>query len=331
NDAGTGDEQGESQSGNDADTGDEQGEDQSGSKSGSRGKNTKFIPNAMVMANLNELQIKDIHEMLDQIIDRQADEYSETNPMEQSNLIRSVNTVKPTSVTGQERHDDAMKIAGSMRRMIESALWSKSEQPLMYDDHGIDFDDSLLAGVPAGNARIFIEQDIVETAESAMVILVDMSGSLSSKQSAIANCSAKATAIVLEELGVKVMVMHFDDEVKLTKDWEQRSSETQFGYSDGGGTDTGSAMAKALAKLQVMENARKQILIFTDGDPNSIEDVIHQADIAKELKVDVASIQLAHNKYAGIEYFKVIQTPENIPEAMREIVTEKMLDAISIG
>ncbi|WP_299021290.1 VWA domain-containing protein [uncultured Photobacterium sp.] len=272
---------------------------------------------------------QDVHDALDKAIDTRA----EANPA-------SCDVQRAYAKINESPRDDRWmqepvitRSSRGLSRSLQSAMWSKSEAPVSYDDSGADFDETLLAGVPAGNNKIFYVEDQVESVKSAMVICVDRSGSMNvHDRQMVANNAAAACAKALEDIGVAVAVLHFDNDVILTKSFEdtQRASLGKFGQCPMGGTATNWALLAAQKLLVTRDEPRKQVLVITDGEPNNVAQVEEMVDDLNKDRIDVASIQVEFDKYGGIKHYQTISDIGELPKTMSKLVREKALASITV-
>ena len=129
-----------------------------------------------------------------------------------------------------------------------------------------------LAGVPAGNFRVFDRTQHARTPSAAVQVLLDASGSMTSmnnnRQIPQVMAGSACASLVKALQGLKsfaVSVMQFNESVALVHDWETRGS-LGFLRSPVGGTETSGACYTAMSNLITRKEDTKILFILTDGD-----------------------------------------------------------------
>lgn len=283
--------------------------------------------------------LQDLHDLMNKAIDKHAKETPASNDaIDVMHVTHEVNS----NPLPRKIENGVNQGARTLKRIIESQLWAKEAQPRLYDESGSDFDDDLLAGIPAGNSRIFYSEDIVETYKSSFVIAIDLSGSMGIQADKNNTCTrldvaqeaALSIAAALEELDVPVAVLYFNDTAYIGKSFSQTLDQCyrRIGIDVSGGTETQRAISAARKEFAKLDDAdRKQLLIVTDGCPYRLEAVESQIEHCKMEGIDVASINIQEEKYGGIENYKVIDNVSELPEVMDEMIRENLLSAIQIN
>jgi nitric oxide reductase activation protein len=236
--------------------------------------------------------------------------------------------------------------ARAIKRIIESQMWAKEAVPIMYDESGSDFDCDLLAGVTAGNSRIFYTEDIVETHKSSFVIAIDISGSMGvpvTNESGdrtgycrldIAQKAALSVAAALEELDVPVSVLYFNTMAYVGKSFNEPLMQCypRIGIDSSDGTETNKAVLAARQEFTKLDLAsRKQLLVVTDGCPADTHAVESQVEQCKAEGIDVASINICESRYGGIPNYQVIRDADDLPAVLDDMIQQNLLSSIEIS
>ncbi|UJF20269.1 hypothetical protein L0B53_19235 (plasmid) [Vibrio sp. SS-MA-C1-2] len=336
----TGDQQSESNgTGDDSqnqDQNNDQGEDDASASSDDDSNQSSTCKKGLSKDELHQMgqDFTDLHDVMNEAIDAQASEDVSDETLKQYN--------KPGASQSEiNRHMDYVwhsvidseseALARPVAAQIESAMWSKEMVSRNYDDSGSDFDADLLAGVVAGNNNIFYQENEVETSKSAILLLVDRSGSMGFDDMHTANVASVAIAKALESLNIPYSLCYFDTVFEVHSAFENRITEMSFSVDSRGGTDTGSALEKASFEFEKLTEdiPRKQILVITDMECDE-RDVEAASYYLNRLNIDVASIQLDCGKDKGLENFVVLNDIEQLPDLMFDIVKNRLLESISI-
>ena len=325
------------------DSGSDTDDDSDGQDSGSAQGSSKRNPlTDEEFQSLGEALV-DLHDLINKAINKHASE----NPASyedicQYNVTPELNA-RMLSVPIQNSVNSG---ARAIKRIIESQMWAKEAVPIMYDESGSDFDCDLLAGVPAGNSRIFYTEDIVETHKSSFVIAIDISGSMGVpvKDSVgdrtgycrleVAQKAALSVATALEELDVPVSVLYFNTSTYVGKSFNESMMQCypRIGVGAADGTETNRAVLAARKEFKKLDMAsRKQLLVVTDGCPADIHAVETEVQQCTAEGIDVASINICESRYGGIPNYQVIQDADDLPAVLDDMIQQNLLSSIEIS
>ncbi|MEZ9360333.1 hypothetical protein AB4175_10675 [Vibrio cyclitrophicus] len=325
------------------DSGSDTDDDSDGQGSGSAQGSSKRNPlTDEEFQSLGEALV-DLHDLINKAINKHASE----NPASyedicQYNVTPELNA-RMLSVPIQNSVNSG---ARAIKRIIESQMWAKEAVPIMYDESGSDFDCDLLAGVPAGNSRIFYTEDIVETHKSSFVIAIDISGSMGVpvKDSVgdrtgycrleVAQKAALSVATALEELDVPVSVLYFNTSTYVGKTFNESMMQCypRIGVGAADGTETNRAVLAARKEFKKLDMAsRKQLLVVTDGCPADIHAVETEVQQCTAEGIDVVSINICESRYGGIPNYQVIQDADDLPAVLDDMIQQNLLSSIEIS
>lgn len=121
----------------------------------------------------------------------------------------------------------------------------------------------------AGNDKVFKRRREVAGIDSAVCLLIDVSGSMNRYQTEVAVSTAYALLETLEQAGVKTSVLTFGSCVAVLKPFESRSIKRHRDQlstlGDGGGTNDYYAVRIAHEMLSKQDAQRKVVFVLTDG------------------------------------------------------------------
>ena len=181
-----------------------------------------------------------------------------------------------------------------------------------------------------GDPRIFQKKLEVPALNTAVVVLVDASGSMFSQAGTnlrccdIANASAFALHHTLYGLsGVKVATAEFSGrepsrpEVNLLADFGEKPDSIAFSLRPGGCTPTAPALWFARAALLQRPEPRKIILVVTDGCPDNPAGTIQATQRILRDGIEIAAIGIRTDEVKKFwERHRVIHQVEDLPKAM---------------
>lgn len=175
---------------------------------------------------------------------------------------------------------EALCASSRMRARLLGLLQALRRSPVGYGTSGRKLASNRLARMALGDARIFRRRKETARVNTAVVVLLDASGSMYSDaggrcRADIANPAAFAlhhTLAGIEGVAVLSAAFHFRDAetppVQLLVDFDEKPKSAAFNLTPDGGTPTADALWFARAALLQRSEPRRLILLLTDGYPN---------------------------------------------------------------
>ncbi|HAZ7870805.1 TPA: VWA domain-containing protein, partial [Escherichia coli] len=232
-------------------------------------------------------------------IDRAAKDISDKfNDMMKDKLTPSQrkDRVEPFSVTPGKTFSTGNAsvtrgIAGSagLRQSLNGLLQGMQHTRRTHKEYGHKIDGRLLGTVLTGNTKIFKHKSKTVALNSAFTILLDSSSSMSGS---ITEAEAAVVSLLyaLDNLpGVTTSAYHFPhttrNSVGKLKDRKQTLRQAiaanHFGIHTTGSTPLSGALWPAIVDLAVEKADQRILIVCTDGEPDSKEDVIQMINDAK--------------------------------------------------
>lgn len=199
-----------------------------------------------------------------------------------------------------EMEKTALELVGSLDTKLEALLEAKLDDNVWITRTG-QLSQRHLSRLSVGDTRIFRRRDEVEGLSTALILVGDVSYSMKDDMDGMTLSMTQAAALfsvgeTLQRFDVPFAVMQFSDHAYLQSDfgcWRTKKSNVQpLAIS---GTNTGNALVKAIEMLAYREEDRKMVLLVTDGQPSSVEDVQAAIHEAKLCGVEVACLMLGNN------------------------------------
>lgn len=174
----------------------------------------------------------------------------------------------------QKLYDEVRgRISVIQRRLV--SLLVQAQQANSYQARRGRLNSARLAGVLAGNDRVFKQTEEGETLDCALSVLVDASGSMSGANEEMASRVLIALTEAAKAAGFSYEASLFEgDTFKIIKGFGEacegpvRERLGGLNAEVGGGTPLGDAMFQAGVRLSMKPEARKVMLVLTDGMPN---------------------------------------------------------------
>lgn len=187
-----------------------------------------------------------------------------------------------------QRSTVSASLAGRLERLLEASVSIDIE----YRRSGGRLDSRLLPAIRLGRQDVFVRRDDGEAIDTAVTILLDGSGSMRDIWGgALAATYAAMDVMRLHSVAAALDVfsqgssylMHSHD-----KPWA--GMREQPIVLPGGGTPTGAAINVAASTLVQRSEARKIVLLVTDGGPDHLAQAIAVTREAQAAGVDVAHV-----------------------------------------
>lgn len=205
---------------------------------------------------------------------------------------------------------------------------------------GKSLNSRVLSRVKLGNGRVFRQKHEGKAISTAVQFVVDMSGSM---RDALANKVTRHDAAfgliygmgdLLDEYEVPFQVMAYSDAYADVKKFEEEWSSVRRRYAVpalSGGTYTGIAVQKSLGELVVRPEARKLLIVITDGDTSDLPVLISCYAEAREMGIEIASVMIGppiRSISQLAQAFGFAATSINTTNGLGRFAVERVLDAI---
>jgi cobalamin biosynthesis protein CobT len=249
-------------------------------------------------------------------------------------LLPRVDRKKPMN-SGLVDESRCIATTSRMRARLMGLLQAVKRLPVRYGVSGRKLAVNRLVRMVLGDPRIFRKRVETTSVNTAVVVLLDRTGSMKGAKMETARNAAFSLHHALSGIiGVAVHSVAFDmddDEqghppIKLLCNWKENPRPECFGITAGGGTPTPWALWYARVELLARPEPRKICLLVTDGRPegwDGIEADTHAATARLNRDgIEIAAIGI-HVETVR-EYWKnnrVIQDLDELPEAMFAVMT----------
>lgn len=225
------------------------------------------------------------------------------------------------------------RLRGQMEVLLQSRV--EDEDPDQ-EEYG-RLDPRMLTRSCLMDRRVFTtEGEEAEGLSTAVQILVDHSGSMrdfGKGNVALATVYALASAMApYETQGVKFAIAGFDSSVidlKLFRDSWIQAKKWIGNYSPRGGTRMTGAMRLVLPELAARKEARKSLVVITDGDVGDESTNREIMRFAKAEKVDVDVLVIGDEPVTNNHGFRtVVNVRDNDPKAIQAAIFKLLSKAV---
>jgi Mg-chelatase subunit ChlD len=234
----------------------------------------------------------------------------------------------------------AISATSRMRAKLMGMLQSVKQQPERFGTSGRKLAVNRLVNMATGDPRIFKKRTETVSINTAVVIMVDNSGSMTTnRRIEIARDSSFALHHTLKGIGgVSVLSAAFDASsldprnpdsfpIKMLCGWNEKPFPMQFSIRPGDITPTPWALWFARAQLLQRPEPRKICLVITDGEPfgwdNIESDTVAATKRLEKDRIEIAAIGIQLDDVA--KYWKnnrVVNNVDDLPQAMFGVMND---------
>lgn len=185
---------------------------------------------------------------------------------------------------------EGSSLVGELARRFDSMLAAKAEMWRRTATSGTRLYRNRLYRANIGHFDVFEKRQQEEGINTAMVLGLDLSFSLSASGQRIVRESGWILSNLLDRHNVPACLMTFDHRICVVKDWHEpaRMGGCRLGETlDDGGTAMAALLNQAVRKLLERSEERKVVTIITDGEPNSARAMDVAVSEAKRLGIEV--------------------------------------------
>ena len=238
--------------------------------------------------------------------------------------------VYASEITGEDIVGMANSLSGLKQKLAE-LIQSRKEKPVAPKMTGNRLLPRRLHKAATPEPTIWGTRQNVKAVNTALQVLVDLSGSMSdaasswSKAQAVAYAMAKA---LQGKTGVAVKVDAYGYfHIIPIMGWGERPNSERFRVSPSGGTPTGNAIFTVLPDLLGRKEAKKILVVITDGDPDDKASTSRMITTAREGGVIVLGIGIcvdAHDAVRSLfgEHAVLVNSIEDLPKALGSVLRQ---------
>lgn len=267
------------------------------------------IAQAIAQAIANGSQLKDAGELAREAID------SASNEIRRDGNCVEVNDLPPTEggadagatplVLGGQPIDEAAvaRETAQLRAKLAVELQTKGFARKTVRSQGNKLSVRHLSRLTAGDSRVFLHRKETRKLDTAVMLLCDVSGSMSSYRRIEIACDALyAAACALESTpGVVVAAQSFPGQGRVLK-FGQRAklNRHNFALRAHGGTPLTEGLVVAARELLARPESRKAMIVLTDGDPHNRPQAKLMIDYLARSGVEIYGIGIQSTSVEGL-------------------------------
>lgn len=210
------------------------------------------------------------------------------------------------------RRDDTLlsRVRGAsnaVRNKLQAMVEASREEDEWVADSGIELDDFLIDRIPFGETAVFRHDTEVDGVNTAIVVVLDRSGSMNGTSIETAREAALAVAHAVEQIpDVAVSVGAFPghkSDVLPIMDFGEKTRATAGRFSAinaDGGTPMTEAIWWGMEVLLYRQETRKLLFVVTDGAPNNAFSTKKAIEVAERCGIECFGIGIGHTPVATL-------------------------------
>ena len=217
---------------------------------------------------------------------------------------------------------EAISASSRMRARLLGMLQSIKMQPKAYGLSGRKLAPGRLVKLATGDPRIFRKKTEVKLVNTAIVVLLDLSGSMHSRYR-VANAAAFALHNTLYGLkGVAVCSLEFSGkdrapEINMLVDFGKKPQSDNFNHHPFDGTPTHNAIWAGRVLLLQRPEPRKIMLILTDGCPDNDQETRAATKRTMNDGIEIAALGIMDKSVRRYwDNHQIIESIQELPAAM---------------
>ena len=277
--------------------------------------------------------IDDIHELIAKELEDDATESDDVLGELAGSMPGPLPILKSPLLNNRFDEQKAKSVGKRVYQKLSRVLIDRDDSLQVHRTVGKRINARRLAGVSAGNNRLFCRRQEQPDNSAAISFVVDASGSMG-RQMEHANAVAYAMCHGLSQSGIATEVSYFSpyefadiQGVHIAKKFtEKHLNASRFYVKPCFGTPTGQAMLNAIPRLATRPESKKLLFVITDGDSDSVSEVIWSRQFAQHLGIKVIPIGLNTSFVHGFDRdeFKSVNAIEDLPKAINHAIAQKL-------
>lgn len=226
-----------------------------------------------------------LHDVVADALDEAADDSYDSVTGEGSAYISGFPNERMAVGDGTGLIAEAKSVSSRIRRDLVAMLQANARTERRTVDRGRKVRGNKLHRLGVGNPNVFRSTTRAKEVDTAVHLLVDLSGSMSGHEAVVAKECGIALASALEGIaGANPAITYFGggglDSIKVGLRHGQRLSQAKnhLDSSTWGGTPMAEGMWYAASQLEQTRNEKKMLVVVTDGGPNDPQATRYAAD-----------------------------------------------------
>lgn len=227
--------------------------------------------------------------------------------------------------------DQATLTSVGLRQRMRVLLEATTRAKTRIRDRGRHLSDRHLSRLAFADARVFKHSTETKGIDTAVMLVLDSSGSMRDVKQAIANNACYATALACDSVrGVKLGAMTFPGNA-LMKHFDQplRQCQPAFAVPAGGTTPMTEAIMASVVMMSQRREDRKILIVMSDGEANNVMSARAAVAVARNHGIEVIGIGICDNHIRNVipERYEIIQRVDELQQRLIALLQAELLAA----
>jgi Mg-chelatase subunit ChlD len=228
----------------------------------------------------------DMHQVVRDAIEADAEDSYNQATGDGAAYVQSIPDAQFSSGNGSALVADAKAVSSRIRKDLIAMLQAQARVERRTTDRGRKVRGNKLHRLAVGNPNVFRHKSRAQKVDTAVHLLVDLSGSMEGVEAEVAKQCGAALAMALEGIpGANPAITYFggyeQDAVKVALRHGQKLAQATSLLNSGtwGCTPMAEAIWFAAAQLEQTRNAKKMLVVISDGGPDDPQRAKYAVDL----------------------------------------------------
>lgn len=229
---------------------------------------------------------------------------------------------------------EAVNTSARLRRTMLSKLDALTNAEHSTSAKGRRLSNRHLHRVISGDPRVFRHVAEGKDVDTAVMLLEDVSGSMSGTRIHMASEALYATALALHNIeGIDLGVMTFPGNSQVLRFGENpKRMAHKFQLSSWGGTPMASCITLATRILNDSRRARKLMIVLTDGQPDNVTATATAIAVAESMDIELYGVGIQTPQVKNLfDRWVTINAINELPGRLSSMVSDRILGSLEVA
>lgn len=226
----------------------------------------------------------------------------------------------------------ALTVSGPLRRKLMSQLDALTNPLKTADRKGRKLSGRHITRIISGDPRVFEVKDEGRDIDSAVLLLQDVSGSMSGEKVRVASQALFASAMAMSGIdGLELSAMTFPGNAVVIRSNESaRRHQARFDLASYGGTPMTEAIQLGTRMLLATKRSRQLMIVLTDGAPDNHVTAATAIATAGAQGIEVYGIGILTNQFRPLfDQWQTINDLHELPEKLTSMIRDKVFGRLA--
>lgn len=227
--------------------------------------------------------------------------------------------------------DQATMTSVALRQRMRVLLEATARANTRIRDRGRQLSNRHLPRLAFADARVFKHSTETKGLNTAVMLVLDSSGSMRGHKQEVANNACYATALACESFrDVKLGAIAFPDNALMKHfDTPLQRSQPAFAMASGGSTPMADALMASVVMMSQRREDRKLLIVMSDGEADDVMSARDAVAVARSRGIEVIGIGICDHHIRDVipERYEIIQNLDELQERLIGLLQAELLAA----